>query len=204
MRHPQEGSKFAANPSVWRLGALATVLLLICAAVRSASAQQAVNPPAAVLKGFSDRVQQYIEVGRKADAPLSKLSPTNDPVKIDVHKKALAEAIQAARRDAKQGDVFGNAADHFRRIIRQDARRRTVRDAYAAMQEVPRQQPVSVNAEYPTDQALATVPPLILTRLPRLPEGLEYRFMGRDLILYDSSSNLIVDFIHEAVPSFRR
>lgn len=157
-----------------------------------------------MLKGFSDRVQQYLDSSRKVEGQLSKLSPTNDPAKIDVHKKGLAEAIQAARRDAKQGDVFGNAADHFRRIIRQDARRRTVRDAYAAMQEVPRQQPVSVNAEYPTDQALATVPPLILTRLPRLPDGLEYRFMGRDLILYDSSSNLIIDFIHEAVPSIRR
>jgi hypothetical protein len=42
-----------------------------------------------------------------------------------------------------------------------------------------------VNAIYPEKAALATVPPLILVNLPRLPDGLEYRFMGRDLILRD-------------------
>jgi hypothetical protein len=194
----------AANPFVRRFAALATVFLIIGGTARSANAQPTADPQAARLKGFADRVQQYLDIVKNAEGQLASLSPTNDPAKIDEHKKALAAAIQAARRSAKQGDVFGDAADHFRRIIRQDARRRTVRDGHAAMQEVPRQQPVSVNAEYPRGQALATVPPLILASLPRLPEGLEYRFMGRDLILHDSTSNLIVDFIHEAVPSFRR
>jgi hypothetical protein len=58
-----------------------------------------------------------------------------------------------------------------------------------------------VNADYPEAAALATVPPLILTRLPRLPDGLEYRFMGRDLILRDTRANLIVDLIPDAVPT---
>ncbi len=72
------------------------------------------------------------------------------------------------------------------------------------MKEVPRQQPVQVNMEYPKDEPLARVPPLRLARLPRLPDGLEYRFMGHDLILRDSTTNLIVDFIHQAVPTIRR
>ena len=92
----------------------------------------------------------------------------------------------------------------FREIIRQDARERSVRDTYAAMQEVPRQAPPRVNVDYPEKAALATVPPLILNRLPPLPDGIEYRFMGRDLILRDTNANLIVDFIHEAVPTIRR
>jgi hypothetical protein len=60
-----------------------------------------------------------------------------------------------------------------------------------------------VNAEYPEKAPLATLPPLILNRLQRLPEGLEYRFLGRDLILHDAKANLIVDFVHEAVPTIR-
>ena len=52
----------------------------------------------------------------------------------------------------------------------------------------------------PEKAALATVPPLILVNLPRLPDGLEYRFMGRDLILRDRDANLIVDFVSGAVP----
>jgi hypothetical protein len=61
-----------------------------------------------------------------------------------------------------------------------------------------------VNVTYPEGAALATVPPLILNRLPPLPDGIEFRFMGRDLILRDSNANLIVDFIHEAAPTIRR
>jgi hypothetical protein len=72
------------------------------------------------------------------------------------------------------------------------------------MEEVPRQPPPRVNLAYPEKAALATVPPLILNRLPPLPEGIEFRFMGRDLILRDTTANLIVDLIHEAVPTIRR
>ena len=92
----------------------------------------------------------------------------------------------------------------LREIIRQDARERSVRDIYAAMQEVPRRPPLKVNVAYPERAPLATVPPLILSRLPSLPEGIEFRFMGRELILRDTNANLIVDFIHEAVPTIRR
>ena len=44
----------------------------------------------------------------------------------------------------------------------------------------------------------------IADMLQRLPDGLEYRFMGRDLILRDTKANLIVDVLHEAVPTVGR
>jgi hypothetical protein len=72
------------------------------------------------------------------------------------------------------------------------------------MQEVPKRTPPRVNANYPETAALATVPPLILQRLQRLPDGIEYRFMGRDLILRDTKANLIVDVLPEAVPTVGR
>jgi PAS domain S-box-containing protein len=72
------------------------------------------------------------------------------------------------------------------------------------MQEVPAQSPPAVNAIYPEKAGLATVPPLILVNLPRLPDGLEYRFMGRDLILRDRDANIIVDFVPGAVPAIKR
>ena len=85
-------------------------------------------------------------------------------------------------------------------FVQGDAQTRGVRDAYATMQEVPGNSPPTVNALYPEKAALATVPPLILVNLPRLPDGLEYRFMGRDLILRDREANVIIDFIPGAVP----
>jgi hypothetical protein len=61
-----------------------------------------------------------------------------------------------------------------------------------------------VNTLYPEKAALATVPPLILVNLPRLPDGLEYRFMGRDLILRDRDANVVVDFVPGAVPVLKK
>lgn len=59
-----------------------------------------------------------------------------------------------------------------------------------------------VNASYPDGGALTTMPPELLQLLPALPAGLEYRFMDRDLILWDPHANLIVDYIPDAlVPS---
>jgi len=37
--------------------------------------------------------------------------------------------------------------------------------------------------------------------LPRLPRELQYRIVGRALLLYDTQADLIVDFIPDAVVS---
>jgi hypothetical protein len=36
--------------------------------------------------------------------------------------------------------------------------------------------------------------------LPKVPDPLEYRFVGGHLILHDSEARLIVDFLKETVP----
>ena len=54
---------------------------------------------------------------------------------------------------------------------------------------------------YPTTLPLVTVPGKLLKVLPELPENLEYRILGRHLILRDVSANLVVDFVRDAVPT---
>ena len=54
---------------------------------------------------------------------------------------------------------------------------------------------LKVNAKYPRRAPLPTVPPNLLARLPQLPEDVEYRIVGKDLILRDVDANIIVDFI---------
>ena len=168
------------------------------------SAQEKVNPQAQVMAKFSERVAGYLALQKQVEGKLPTQKETNDLERIKVHIATLAVGIRAARADAKSGDIFNGAAEQFRQIIKQDARSRSVRDAFAAMQEVPNRTPARVNADYPETAALATVPPLILNRLQRLPDGVEYRFMGRDLILRDTRANLIVDVLHEAVPTVGR
>jgi hypothetical protein len=43
-------------------------------------------------------------------------------------------------------------------------------------------------------------PPPVLFGLPRLPEELQYRFVGRDLVLVDVEANLVVDVLPDAFP----
>jgi len=185
-------SKFAAISAVQLI--LATTSL----------AQQRVNPQAEAMAAFSKRVNDYLSLQKKIEATLPSQKSTGDPAEIKRHVSQLADAIRSARTGAKAGEVFNGASEQFRQIIRDDAKNRSVRDAFAAMQEVPKRTPPRVNADYPETAALATVPPLILERLQRLPEGVEYRFMGRDLILRDTKANLIVDVLREAVPTVAR
>ena len=113
----------------------------------------------------------------------------------------MASRIKMARANAKRGDIFGSAEPVLMTVIREDANLRTLREARAAMEEVPTVRSAGGEHRLPGKAALATVPPLLLNALPRLPEGLEYRFMGNDLILRDTKANLIPDFINNAVPT---
>jgi len=175
---------------------------LMCTVLTAGQAR--VNPQAEAMAHFSERVTAYLSLQKKVEGKLSSQKETNDPERIKTHIANLAQGIRLARADAKAGDVFNGAAEQFRQIIREDAKDRSVRDAFAAMQEVPTRTPPRVNADYPETAALATVPPLILKRLQQLPDGVEYRFMGHDLILRDTKANLIVDLLPGAVPTVGR
>ena len=61
--------------------------------------------------------------------------------------------------------------------------------------------PLRVNDRYPRNMPLQSTPPTLLLNLPRLPDELHYRIVGRDLVLYDVTADLIVDLISNAVPA---
>jgi hypothetical protein len=195
-----QSSKLLANPA-----AVFSLLLTVGVPVVSAAAQEhSVNPQAATFKAFVDRVNEYVELQKKADDGLPKLGPTNEPSKVEAYQSALSARVKLARPNARPGDIFGDAAPLFREIIRKDAEARRAKDKKASMEEVPAKDPLKVNSSYPEKSPLATVPPLILANLPRLPEGVEYRFMGRDFVLRDVKANLIVDFINDAAAPIKK
>jgi hypothetical protein len=166
----------------------------------TAAPQETVNRTAAQVKAFLDRLNTYVEMKKKLEAGLTPVSPSDRTSGVEQHRAVLAERIRAARKDAKPGDLFGDAAPLFKEILARDRRTRGARDTGASLEEVPSRSTPAVNATYPERAALATVPPLVLSNLPALPDGLEYRFMGGDLILRDRGSNLVVDFIAGALP----
>jgi hypothetical protein len=156
------------------------------------------------LKEFGDRTREYMELHRRLASQVPPIPASATPDQIESHRQALAKAIRTARMRARQGDIFTPpVVPGFRTAIRTDLRSRDTRDAMAAMQEVPLTLKLRVNDPWPST-VRATVPPRLLKNLYRLPEGLEYRYFGRHLVLVDSTANLIVDYITNVVPSIIR
>jgi len=110
---------------------------------------------------------------------------------------------RSARADAKPGDIFTpEIRQLFRRLMYPEVKGAEGRETKAAISEESHELkavPMKVNARYPDDAPLMTVPPNILSALPKLPEDLEYRFVSRTMILLDTHANLIVDFVPNAI-----
>jgi hypothetical protein len=167
---------------------------------KAADAPQPVEDPR--FKEFFDHVRAYVKIHQAAELRVPKLKETSDPKKVSSREKALADEIRIERAGADQGDVFTpSAAREIGEVVASDFNERAFSNQKAILAEVPVKVPPSINTDYPTTLPLATVPPALLLKLPTLPEQLEYRFLGRHLILRDINANLIVDFIPDVVPA---
>ena len=160
------------------------------------------------IEEFLEEVEEYLEHRTKAREELPKLKDQATPEEVTAYAKQLADNIRERRRGAKRGDVFRpKLAAAFRRIFARELAR-TGHDRNVVLTEgnptgdeerfaPPR---LAVNAQYIPASPLSTMPPTLLLALPTLPEEVEYRFIGRALILRDAVANLIIDFIPNAVP----
>lgn len=169
----------------------------------AAQKQPPVNPQAAQLKAFNDRVNRYVELRKKVEGSLPPLKETKDPGEMKAREQLLGDAIRAARADAKPGDVFGeDMRPIFLKVVREDWNSRSRSERSAAMSEVPTPASVKLrpNTRWPDGVALATTPPILLAKLQRLPDDVEYRFVGRHLVLRDAKANLIVDVLYDVLP----
>src|SRR5262249_9405778 len=161
------------------------------------------------LKQFNDRVQKYLDIQKEVAGSLQPLSKKeSDPALVVKHQRELASGIRAKRPDAAEGDIFVPALQPILlSIIKQGLASGTGKTARAMIlgegnpksPESPAKVDLSVNAMYPSKAPASSVPPSLLLRLPHLPDGLEYRFVGRHLILRDAKADLIVDILRNAV-----
>jgi hypothetical protein len=163
---------------------------------------QPVNAMGAAILAFHKHLEAYMKVHNEAEGKVPNLKRTDDPVEISAREKALAETIMTLRAGAQEGVVFApDVQPHFRTIITDDFARRSLADRRALVHELPKGAKVSVNVNYPTTIPLITFPAALLQKLPDLPPELEYRIVGRHLILRDVKANLIVDVLRDAIPS---
>ena len=154
---------------------------------------------AAVLADFSKRVSAYAELRKGAEKGAAQLEQHRDAAKIEAERLALAARIRTARAGAKVGDIFTRES---RAVIKRllSPQLKGAENKAAIRDDNPGVMKLTVNQPYPKDEPLSTVPPDILRVLPMLPADIEYRFVGKHLILYDNHSGLVVDYIPNAVP----
>jgi hypothetical protein len=184
------------------------VLVAFAATACAARQHASVNRRAATFKEFNDRVGRYVELHKRLEKDLPPLPTKADAAAIAKHKSALSEAIRGERKGARQGDIFFPAAA---RLIREilvaemhgpagKEERKTIKEGNPKTEGPTAPVKLAVNTPYPDKAPLSSVPAGVLLNLPKLPEEVEYRFVGRHMILHDVAANLIVDFLWEAAP----
>jgi len=163
---------------------------------------------AQVVNEFHRRLTEFDAVRRRLDSGLPRPVVSSDRAAIIRVIEAHHGALLSARHSARQGDIFfDRVADRFRDWIRASLHGTPPSVFLATITEPdgPRIPRLRVNGSYPAGAALATMPPRLLQLFPSLPAQLEYRFVNRDLILWDSHADLIIDVIPNVLePSGQR
>ena len=164
-----------------------------------------VSPDAGLVAEFRKNVDAYVKLRKEAENAAPDLKRTDKPAEIVVAEKTMAQRVREARATAKRGDIFTPATQAmFRRLLRPPLTKgEDAADNKAIIKDdapQPKEVPFKVNAEYPKETPLSTVPPDVLLTLPQLPEDVQYRFAGKHLLLYDAKANLIIDFMLNAMP----
>ena len=152
---------------------------------------------------FEGRAKNYAELRERLEAGLPVVAADATPEQIDAHRRALAKAIREARKGAKQGDLLmpETAMAISGIIVREIKDQAALADLRKAVVEAENDGvPVKVNAEYPASEELLEMPPKLLLALPELPEILRYRFVGKNMLIVDRESGLIIDFAADVIP----
>lgn len=147
---------------------------------------------------FNSRVLAYDSLRRELEKGLQPLATSDDPAEIRRAIRARAKRIRAARAEAREGDIFTPAiSDSFKRALVDELDPGTCE---AILDDNPGEFKHRINSSYPGRLTLSSVPPNVLAALPTLPDDLQYRFVGRHLVLLDGRSGLILDRVRFSIP----
>ena len=140
---------------------------------------------------FSARMRAYFELRTRLEVGLPPLTVTPNPVDILVAEFALAQRLREARAGAREGNIFSrDISAAFRAALRPALDTETVT---TILDENPGSFRHHIDGTYPKERSVSTVPANVLAILPELPADIQYRFLGRHLVLHDTRANVIID-----------
>src|SRR5262245_1709483 len=189
----------------------------VSTATKEKAAEQNANPDAIVLADFQKRIDAYMAIHKDAAKDAPPLKETKNPGEIKAAQDALGVKIRAARMTVRQGEIMTpEIQNKFRRLmypvvtspappgtaegeVKKDIKEELKENTEERKEEGGKPVVLKVNARYPEDTPLPTTPPQVLMNLPKLPEQLEYRIIGKNLIIRDVEANIIVDFVPNVI-----
>lgn len=167
--------------------------LMLAAAVAAGAAAQHAPDPAAE---FADRVDRYVSLRARLAAPLPPVDGPRGWSNL-LARRYLASALRTARSAARQGDLFTPAATlMFRERLATLTPGERLLPGLAADDEGA---PLPLVNEPLVDEWMTQVPPRALHALPPLPDGLVYRLVHTDLVLWDEHAEIVVDVLPDAL-----
>ena len=184
-------------------------LALLPAPARPPECQLDVLPPFVleerVIEDFTHRVAHYVRLHRRLERELPPehlfVESEDMPLAVD----ALHTAMVDARPNARAGTYFTAPVAYLlthRLHHAITANGYTPAEVLAAINAglVPGMRRPAVNDRLP-DVSNIEVWPALRAVLPRLPKELAFRFVDRDLVLWDVHADLIVDVLEDALPA---
>ncbi len=168
---------------------------------RNLAAQNSSSDTAAKLTAdLQSRAKHYLDFRERVAGNAPR--PTATPAKITAAQRQLADKVRVARAGARQGEVFTpEIAEYVRKQIALSLDGRDGGHIRASLRHSePVNMTLQINQSYPDNVPLQSTPPSLLLSLPELPAGLEYRLVGRELVLRDVDANIVVDYVANALP----
>jgi hypothetical protein len=164
--------------------------------------QRTRQPPPAALEEFKKGLDAYLALHKKVDLSLPPLPDKATPEQINNHRVALATGIREGRATATQGEILTpNMVTYVKDLVAGlVAGPGGAAFKASIMDENPVGTVPKVNDPYPPEVPLSTMPPELLAGMPKLAEGLAYRFVGDALVLLDEQADLVVDFVTHVLP----
>lgn len=163
-----------------------------------------VNQDSLTIQDFNKRVDEYVKLRKRMEAGLSAPKSRSSAADLKQYQATLAQKISVERSQAKPGDIFTPSVSAlFRQLIAtpfKSGHGSKIRASLRHAEPVHGLSP-SINRQYPQRVALQSTPPTLLSDLPKLPPEIEYRIVGRELILLDSAASLVVDILPDALPA---
>jgi hypothetical protein len=170
--------------------------------VTPASTPQLSQTDKVAVKRFEQRVKDYMKVRNAVKARLPKLSKDATPEQIESYRANFEAAVRNTRKGAKPNDIFNHeGSDYIRRTLKANfVGRDRVELREIVFNGETASVKVRVNYPYPDQTEFVEMPPTVLLNLPQLPPEVKYRFVGRNLLLVESDTNLILDYMTNALP----